>query len=58
MALMIPTFVMGAQNVEHVSTFKYLRVMFSEKDDWDTLTNHVLQRFELSIRCMAPIIHM
>jgi hypothetical protein len=42
--LAIPTFVMDRQNVERVSTFENLRVLFSEKGDWDTHTPKHLQQ--------------
>jgi hypothetical protein len=35
-AVAIAALVMGGQIVEHLPTSKYLGVLFSDKDDWDT----------------------
>jgi hypothetical protein len=54
-ALVIPTFVMGRQNVKGVSTFNYLGVLFSEKCDWDIHPDSVLQRIKKAFGAWCPL---
>jgi hypothetical protein len=46
--LAIPTFVMDRQNVERVSIFENLRILFSEKGHWDTHTKTCSRAFVYS----------
>jgi hypothetical protein len=50
-----PTFTMCGQTLERVTTFKYLGIWFSEKENWDDHTRHVLQRMNQAFWAWYPI---
>jgi hypothetical protein len=42
-------------SLERVTTFKYLGIWFSEKENWDDHTRHVLQRMNQAFWAWYPI---